>query len=215
MSYILDALKRADAERERGQVPGLHSQAGRPTPPQEATRSSDVHPPRRRWVGIAALALLSLTTLAVTLWTGHSAPPAPAPAPTAEPALAAPTTPLAPQPAAVATTPAPPVAPILAPAPAVASVPTAPITTLTPTASQKSASPVIRFADLSAEQRAQLPQLNISGASYSENPAHRLLIVNGQVVQEAQEVAPGLLLEHIGASEAVLNQRGLRFSVGY
>lgn len=26
MSYILDALKRADAERERGQVPGLHAQ---------------------------------------------------------------------------------------------------------------------------------------------------------------------------------------------
>ena len=26
MSYILDALKKADAERERGHVPGLHTQ---------------------------------------------------------------------------------------------------------------------------------------------------------------------------------------------
>ncbi|MDE1950478.1 MAG: hypothetical protein KGI35_17810, partial [Burkholderiales bacterium] len=26
MSYILDALRRAEAERERGLVPGLHSQ---------------------------------------------------------------------------------------------------------------------------------------------------------------------------------------------
>ena len=26
MSYILDALRRADAERERGNVPGLHAQ---------------------------------------------------------------------------------------------------------------------------------------------------------------------------------------------
>ena len=30
MSYILDALKRADAERERGAVPGLHSQTAAP-----------------------------------------------------------------------------------------------------------------------------------------------------------------------------------------
>lgn len=71
------------------------------------------------------------------------------------------------------------------------------------------------FADLSAEQRAQLPQLNISGASYSENPAHRLLIVNGQIAQEGQEVAPGLVLEQIGLNEAVLSQRGLRFRIGY
>lgn len=30
MSYILDALKKADAEREQGQVPGLHTHAGHP-----------------------------------------------------------------------------------------------------------------------------------------------------------------------------------------
>ena len=28
MSYILDALRKADAERQRGAVPGLHDQAG-------------------------------------------------------------------------------------------------------------------------------------------------------------------------------------------
>jgi general secretion pathway protein B len=38
MSYILDALKKADAERERGSVPGLHSQAQAPVPDEaEAT----------------------------------------------------------------------------------------------------------------------------------------------------------------------------------
>ncbi|MDO9203751.1 MAG: hypothetical protein Q7U58_20845, partial [Hydrogenophaga sp.] len=37
MSYILDALKRADAERERGHVPGLHTHNVQPsaaTPPR-------------------------------------------------------------------------------------------------------------------------------------------------------------------------------------
>jgi general secretion pathway protein B len=35
MSYILDALKKADAERERGSVPGLHSQPMAPAPDDE------------------------------------------------------------------------------------------------------------------------------------------------------------------------------------
>ena len=35
MSYILDALKKADAERERGTVPGLHSQPMAPAPDDE------------------------------------------------------------------------------------------------------------------------------------------------------------------------------------
>jgi general secretion pathway protein B len=35
MSYILDALKKADAERERGSVPGLHSRPVAPEPDDE------------------------------------------------------------------------------------------------------------------------------------------------------------------------------------
>ena len=72
-----------------------------------------------------------------------------------------------------------------------------------------------RFADLSPEQRAQLPTLNVNGASYSANPAHRMLIVNGAVVHEGQEVAPGLTLERIGLHQAVLRHGSLRYSVGY
>ena len=46
MSYILDALKRAEAERERGQVPGLNAQ---PVPVAAASGS-----PRRLglWLGV-------------------------------------------------------------------------------------------------------------------------------------------------------------------
>jgi general secretion pathway protein B len=40
MSYILDALRRAEAERERGSVPGLHSQTVPPPLPEPAPRST-------------------------------------------------------------------------------------------------------------------------------------------------------------------------------
>ncbi|MBK1714502.1 hypothetical protein CKO43_17155, partial [Rubrivivax gelatinosus] len=54
MSYILDALRRAEAERERGAVPGLHSQPNAAlTPTATASR-------RTAWiVGGAALAVLA------------------------------------------------------------------------------------------------------------------------------------------------------------
>ena len=68
---------------------------------------------------------------------------------------------------------------------------------------------------ISPEQRAQLPQLNVNGASYSANPAHRMLIVNGAVVHEGQELAPGLILERIGLHQAVIRQGSLRLSISY
>lgn len=76
MSYILDALRRADAERQRGAVPGLHAQ------PLSAALA-DCRPDRpaaqrRRWQagGWAAAALLALG--AVLAWRG-AGPPGPLP----------------------------------------------------------------------------------------------------------------------------------------
>ena len=60
MSYILDALRRADAERERGAVPGLQSQ-------QHAIAEDDaatIRPRRLVW----AVAALSLALVAVLAW---------------------------------------------------------------------------------------------------------------------------------------------------
>jgi general secretion pathway protein B len=71
------------------------------------------------------------------------------------------------------------------------------------------------FAELPAEARSQLPVVNVSGSTYSQNPSHRMLIANGKVVQEGQEIAPGLVLETIGPRSAVLNHRGMRYSIGY
>lgn len=100
MSFILDALKRAESERQRGQVPGLQAQ------PLVAGGSRAADPGSRLgwWLGGAALVLAAL--LAAVLWLrGSGTPPPPAPGPVAAataPSAVPPTTPSA----APATTPA-------------------------------------------------------------------------------------------------------------
>lgn len=68
---------------------------------------------------------------------------------------------------------------------------------------------------LSPEVQAAMPRLAISGGTYSENPAQRMLIVNGQVWTEGSEPAAGVTLEQIRPGSAVLRFRGLRYAVTY
>ena len=76
MSYILDALRRADAERQRGAVPGLHAQpmAGVLTPAAVATGA----PIRRLGWAALALALLGLAVAGGWLLRPTAAPGLPA-----------------------------------------------------------------------------------------------------------------------------------------
>ena len=134
MSYILDALRRADAERERGAVPSLQSQ-------QNTIVEDDAAPARPRSL-VWAVVALAIAVLALLAWNflGGSAPPArapiegaistpvPAPLPALQPA---PTPPTATVPAvtpginAAAPAPMPAPAPVLPtpPAPPVAAAP--------------------------------------------------------------------------------------------
>lgn len=233
MSYILDALQRAEAERERGQVPGLHSRAK----PLNAT------PPERngirRWLPALAVALAGLGLL--LLWSfwprSVDAPPAastvatPAPLPETAPPPAAPE---------IAAAPTDPALPILAPriplapptpsarptgepttAGATGTAGSAPASEALPVPAPPTGTPapatarVPNFGELAPDVRSRLPQLSVSGATYSANPEHRMLIINGQVLQEGQEVQPGLRLESIGPRSAVLDHQGLRYSIGY
>jgi len=69
--------------------------------------------------------------------------------------------------------------------------------------------------DLPEEIRRQLPGLSIGGSVYSESPASRFLILNGQVRHEGDQAAPEVTLEKIKLRSAVLNFRGYRFELGY
>jgi general secretion pathway protein B len=126
MSYILDALRRADAERERGAVPSLQSQQHTIIEDDAATAR-----PRSLVWAVVALALALLAALAWNFLGGAPAParapvegsisPAPPAAmPTLQPPPVAPTpaTPTFAAPAANATANAPsPAGPTVAPAP--------------------------------------------------------------------------------------------------
>lgn len=256
MSYILEALKRADREREQGHVPGLHSQQASylETPADDEPRVS----PALGWVlGGATLAGLGA---AGWLWLQDDPAPAPSAAPpmaARQPAAARPANmaavppvavvapalpPAAPPPALRLEPPRPlpkPKAPIAAPTqPAVAAapVPSAPLPLPTTTAPMArapvatapvgavaaAASPVATASlpntakaaapgPMPEEVRRELPALSVSGSVYSDRPADRMLIVNGQVLRERDELAPGFTLERIHAKSAIVLHKGQRY----
>jgi general secretion pathway protein B len=247
MSYILDALRKADAERERGSVPGLHTQ---PVPAASAES-----PAMRRGVPVSWVAGGTAVLVAGALawaWGGRgsdaphepprpvdtppvamAAPPVvaqPAPAPVAavpEPAAPAPAAPApvapppAPGPAPVAAapravTPAPVRAPTPAPARHAAAKP-APATTAAPAASAASASEarVYSVNELPADIRRDWPPLSIGGSIYSDTPASRFLIINGQIYHEGDKIKNGLSLEQIKLKAAVLLYKGYRVGITY
>lgn len=125
MSYILDALQRADAERGRGNVPGLHARQ-LPTALEEAAAARTGLRGPLVWGGLLVL-VLAATVAGLWMWRSPASPSSPvaaAPATANQPAPAA--TPVAspPLPAAVPVVPAVPVAPVVSPA-----APTAPTAT--------------------------------------------------------------------------------------
>lgn len=123
MSYILDALQRADAERGRGNVPGLHARQLPTALEEAATARTGLRGPLV-WGGLLVL-VLAATVAGLWMWRSPASPSAPVVTATASQTAPA-TTPVAspPLPAAVPVMPAVPVAPVVSPA-----APTAPIAT--------------------------------------------------------------------------------------
>ncbi|GAB4567310.1 MAG: hypothetical protein Tsb007_41440 [Rhizobacter sp.] len=226
MSYILDALRRADSERERGAVPSLHAKQV-PEALVDADEDDGRSPPQPLlWAVIG----LSLALVAVLAWQymGRSAPEpvAPAPMPVAPVVAAQPVPPLlppqpqpqpVPMPPPVAVAPKAPVAPPPQPAVrvkpprAVAAKPSAPV----PASAAAPERPAMAFSELPENIRRELPQLVIGGAMYSQTPANRMLILNGQVFHEGDKVAGELVLEQIKLKSAVLAYKGYRYNINY
>ena len=229
MSYILDALRRADSERERGSVPSIHAQ---PVPLGSADGETQ-HRTSRTLVWVSAgLAALLVASLAWQML-GRDAPaePAAAVATTPTPPIAAPAPPPvaelqpvesvpAPAPASTAPVRAQPAAPVRKPVQAVAAAsrPTAarPATQAAAPASATSPeSRVLSASELPDEVQRGLPTFVVGGASYSQNPVNRMLIVNGQVFREGDKLAPEVSLEQIRLKEAVLVTKGYRYRIVY
>ena len=75
-------------------------------------------------------------------------------------------------------------------------------------APQATQAPVFAQADLPPAVREQLPTLQLAGVTYSTNPLDRMVIVNGQVLHEGDQAAPGLGLERIEPNRTGWGFRG-------
>lgn len=202
MSYILDALRRADAERRRGQAPALQQVAAPPdAPPRDRRRAA----PRSAWAA-AALVALGLAAAAAWWWItrGHALPtPVPAEAPPAVGKMtpappAPPVAPVAPAAGPVtiptivrAPSPSPPPAPAPAPPPAPAAAPPAAVSVTPPRPIAASALPEPR--------RSEVMQLPVGGVVHSQDRRQSFVMVGSQIVREGDSLAPGIVVDRIGA----------------
>ncbi len=231
MSYILEALKKLEQKREQEEPPGqfVLSRASR-------TRRKV----RLSWRYLLAGVLL-LNAVAIIWWVserqeekgGTAAEKVAVPRRSAPPeALAAPEkrhnpTPAegpgvrreTPQPSRDVmsrgpATPAaaPPAAPPAAPGRAAPDVSQAPAARAVEPEKPR-AGRVLPLNELPAAVRNSLPEFKISGHAYSPEPQTRVARINEKILQEGQDLAPGLKLEEIVPDGVIFGYRGYRFRV--
>jgi general secretion pathway protein B len=238
MSYILEALKKAQAERASGTVPDVHAQPLVPPVTDVATRRSVL------LTGAAALAGISAALAAAWFLLAHDAPapavrlagggaapvptqveaPAASSAATSGSAAMANTGSSADSAASARPRPAEPrpstPEPVPAPGPAPAAKASQPSLAKAAPAVPKAApaekpEPIVALQDLPPQIQREIPTLAINGYIYASNPAERSVLINNQLRREGQQVAPGLTLEKLLPKEMVLNYRGYRYRIAY
>jgi general secretion pathway protein B len=231
MSYILDALRRADAEREGSALSALARVPAEPL--DDLLDEQTPAEPRRTpgtplWIGVL-LGVLGLAALLMWWQWPRQEQPLVAAAPPEAKWVSPGPPPIAAPPAALP--PAPPSRPVVAPAavvPAVvpdlasvgrpvrsaeAPVAALPVPPKAQVASEDAPTPTL--AQLPEAFRRSLPAIRISGSTYSPLASARMLIVNGQVHQEGGEPAPGLKIREIKLRSAVFEYSGQRYEVGF
>lgn len=217
MSYILEALKKAQAERQLGSVPTLDAMPA---------YNSAAPAPRNKllWLALVVLALL----VGLLLWRQMQA--------AVSPKLAEASVALASAPVAQSTPPVavPIAAPKVADAPKVAlkvaPVAEAPVKAprplvvakVQPQPQPQPPAPVVAsepafpsLRELPEPIQRQIPAIAIGGYIYSKNPADRLLLIDKSLRSEGDELAPGLMLEKLQPTAAIFNYRGYRYRVPY
>lgn len=197
MSFILDALKKAESERSRKSGPVL--------------MDVRIAAPRRRlptWAWVLGGVLLA--NLAVLAWLLLRVPQQEVTATVAATPVAVP----APPAAAAAAAPAPVTAP--APAPLVeTAVTTAPLAApLTATAMQPE--PAAEIDSLPTAQDllasgATLPPLQLNLHVYDPTPANRYVLLNSVRLREGEFTPDGIKVERITPRGVILDSRGRRF----
>jgi len=215
MSYILEALKKSEQERQIGHVPDISMVQETPRP---------VVSRWPRWLLIALIVnVLILAVIVWRPWDMRTAQPvsqavAPGPTPTSElPAETQPIVERSPvvepvsEPAAEHS--APQVAELPAPVSQMPLPPPAPI--YTPEPVRIETEPVLppRWQDLPFEERNNLPAPRIDVHVFAREPARRFVLINLRKYQEGDTVDEGATIESILADGIVLSYQGQRYRV--
>jgi len=243
MSYILEALKKAQAERQLGNAPTIHA----PAPSYAAPRAGQGAQWRYLALGVGIVVVAAAVALLWPRFAGEAPVRLAAVTPPAAVAATAPAT-------APVATPAPPAAVIPAPAavvqPAPAPAPApAPVAEARPARVKPAPTPVVPAASSSPQPSPQqreaapapatvaaqpvgddqlrtlqqlpdtlqreIPKVAFGGYIYSPTPGESLLLVDKMLRREGEEVAPGLVLERLTPKAAVMNYRGTRYRAAY
>ena len=236
MSYILDALRKSDQQRQRGAAPTLLvAQASAVEPKQTAFLS----------YGLPALLLVCAGVAIGWLRPWQAEQEAPAvqavaakppelspravapegqemeraaqpelqlqrPTPVAQPAQAS-VKPKAPARARTETRSAPPKA-LAAVADEAASVPKESVVSAAADAAR--AQTPISMAELPASVQQELPAMTISVHAYSDKPGDRMVGINNRMLREGDSVVPGLKLEQITPDGMIFSYLGYNFRRG-
>ncbi len=235
MSYILDALRKSDQQRQRGAVPTLLVGQATAIASKQALRP---------YYGLLAIVLVGIGIFIGWLrpWQPESAPRA-AESAAAKPSDISPrqiaSLPAAPEVSLTAESPLrkqtqparPASASVARKAEAPASAPTAMRAPPSkPTASERSpisaqpvdtgaaapapAQSVMAMADLPVAIQQELPPMSISVHAYSGTPKDRLVGINSRLLREGDSPAPGLKLEQITPDGIIFSYKGYSFRRG-
>lgn len=213
MSYILDALKKAEAERRMGApMMGMPAAPANPVASPAAARHASVWRTPWPWAAITSICAL---LIGFTWWPAPSRAPqqmqasAPAPSPTSVQAQT--------------------LAAVLPPASSSSTVETKerPKTpepkSIKPKEKKRAIAegpktpepPIATLHELPDNIQREIPPLSIGGYIYTDNKAGRSVLINGRLVRDGAEIAPGLTLERMMPNGMVLNYKGYRYRTSY
>jgi general secretion pathway protein B len=213
VSFILDALRKSEHERQRSAVAGLAQ-----------VPSATANPEVPRWV-LPVIGVLAATVLVLggAWWQSTRGG-----SDVASPAAANVRTVELPQPTPRETPVAPPAAPRVplaeatrssAPSPAsstgttleAAAAPADPIGSPDELAPAAASGPILPSAAALAAEGVSLPALKLDLLAYSERRGDRFVFINGRKYVEGQRLPEGLALEAIDPGGAILSHQGRRF----
>jgi general secretion pathway protein B len=212
VSFILDALRKSELERQRQTVPGI-------------AEFPIARPDRRIPVALIAIGVLLALNIGIVLFfVLRDAPerdPRPAPLPVPASTTDAPDSRIAA--ATVTETPSP----GYVPGEELAEIPleeygepaTLPPDAPDPTLLPEAPAPGVTYAEeapapidmLPAQATAGLPELTVDLHIYAEDPRRRAVFINGRRYAQGAQIAEGPVVEEITREGAVLKHRGRRF----